>query len=141
MVTEERSREAQSVVDLVTGWAAERGDVRGVVVVGSWARGAARMDSDLDLVVLTDNPRYADADLWTGLLGGQVTRLAEWGPPLKEIRVRRPSGFEVEMGVVPVSWAHTEPVDAGTRRVIGDGHRVVHDPAGLLAALSAACAS
>lgn len=43
------------------------------------------------------------------------------------------------MGVVPVSWAATDPVDSGTRRVISDGHTIVHDPAGLLAALSAAC--
>ena len=46
MVTEERTREVRSVVDMVTGWSAEREDVRGVVVVGSWARDAARMDSD-----------------------------------------------------------------------------------------------
>ncbi|MFE9200544.1 nucleotidyltransferase domain-containing protein [Micromonospora sp. NPDC007230] len=126
------------MVDLVTGWAAERADVAGVVVVGSWARGAARMDSDVDIVVLTDNSGHAEAGVWAGLLGGEVVRLAEWGP-LQEIRLRRPSGFEVELGIVPVSWADTDPVDAGTRRVMRDGHRIAHDPAGVLAALSAAC--
>lgn len=138
VVTEERSREVRSVVDLVAGWAAERGDVRGVVVVGSWARGAARMDSDLDIVVLTDNPRHAEVGVWTGLLGGELIRLQDWGP-LREVRVRRPSGFDVELGVVPLSWADTDPVDPGTRRVIRDGHRILHDPAGVLASLSAAC--
>ncbi|MEU2611590.1 nucleotidyltransferase domain-containing protein [Micromonospora sp. NPDC007271] len=139
MVTEERSREVRSVVDLVTGWAVERGDVNGVLVVGSWARGAARMDSDVDIVVLTDNPRYAQPGGWTGLLGGEVVRLGEWGP-LREVRVRRSSGLEVELGVVPVSWADTDPVDPGTRRVVGDGHRIEYDPVRVLAALSAACA-
>ncbi|MFG2054414.1 nucleotidyltransferase domain-containing protein [Micromonospora sp. NPDC048930] len=129
MVTEERSREALSVVDLVAGWAAGHEDVRGVVVVGSWARGTARMDSDVDVVVLTDNAGYAEPEVWTGLLAGEVVRSADWGP-LREVRVRRRSGFEVELGVTPVSWAGTDPVDPGTRRVISDGHRVVHDPAG-----------
>ncbi|MEV6812364.1 nucleotidyltransferase domain-containing protein [Micromonospora sp. NPDC051296] len=109
-----------------------------MLVVGSWARGAARMDSDVDIIVVTDNRRYADPGNWTGLLGGEAVRLAEWGL-LQEVRVRRPSGFEVEMGIVPPSWADTDPVDPGTRRVVSDGHRIRYDPAGLLAALSAAC--
>ena len=126
------------MVDMVATWAAEREDVGGVVVVGSWARQAARMDSDVDIVVLTDNPRYAEPSVWTGLLDGEIVRLEQWGP-LREVRVRRPSGFEIEMGVVPLNWADTDPVDPGTHRVISDGHSIRHDPAGLLAALSAAC--
>lgn len=88
--------------------------------------------------MLTDTYTYADPEVWTQLLDGQSIRQQQWGP-LREVRVRRPSGFEVEMGIVPVSWADTDPVDAGTYRVINDGHRVVYDPDGALAALSAAC--
>lgn len=138
VLTSARSREVRSVVDMVVEWAAEREDVRGVVLVGSWARGTARMDSDVDIVVLTDDVPYSGAGVWTGLLGAEVIRSVEWGP-LREIRVRRQSGLVVEIGVTPVSWADTDPVDAGTHRVIDDGHRVVHDPAGVLARLSAAC--
>jgi hypothetical protein len=76
--------------------------------------------------------------MWSQLLAGRVIREQDWGP-LREIRLVRPSGFEVEMGVVPLSWAGTEPVDAGTFRVINDGHRIVYDPDGALAALSNAC--
>lgn len=137
VLTQARSREVRSVVDTVVGGAAERAEVRGVLVVGSWARGTARMDSDVDVVVLTGNVHYSVAGVWTGLLGGEMVRSAEWGA-LREIRVRRPSGLVVEIGVTPVSWADTDPVDAGTHRVIDDGHRVVHDPAGVLARLSAA---
>lgn len=138
VVTEERSREVRSVVDMVAAWAAEREDVDGVVVVGSWARQAERMDSDVDIVILTDNPGHAEASVWAGLLNGETVRLAQWGP-LREVRIRRPSELEIEMGVVPLSWADTDPVDPGTHRVISDGHHILHDPAGRLAALSAAC--
>ncbi|MGH2704321.1 MAG: nucleotidyltransferase domain-containing protein [Actinomycetota bacterium] len=42
-----------------------RPDVCGVAIVGSWARGEARADSDLDLVILTEDPsRYTHADDW-----------------------------------------------------------------------------
>lgn len=126
------------MVRRVERWAAAREDVRGLVLVGSWARDAARMDSDVDIVVVTGTMADADAGLWSRLLGGQVIREQRWGS-LREVRVRRPSGFEVEMGIVPLSWASADPVDAGTYRVINDGHRVLYDPDGTLAALSAAC--
>ncbi|MCI4062597.1 nucleotidyltransferase domain-containing protein [Micromonospora sp. R77] len=138
MVTAERSEEVRSVIDLVASWATGREDVDGVLVVGSWARGAARMDSDVDIVLLTDNPGHAEPSGWTDLLGGDVIRLAQWGA-LREVRLRRPSGLEVELGFVPLSWADTDPVEPGTRRVVSDGHCVVRDPAGRLVALSAAC--
>ncbi|HET6533391.1 MAG TPA: nucleotidyltransferase domain-containing protein [Actinoplanes sp.] len=138
MLTTGRVAEAAAVIETVHGWAADQDDVAGVLVVGSWARGAARMDSDLDVVVLTDTAAHAEPEAWLGLLGGRVVRQQQWGP-LREIRVRRPSGFEVEMGVAPVSWAATTPVDAGTFRVVRDGHRIVHDPAGIVAALAEKC--
>lgn len=139
VVTDERIAEAEAVVSAVRGWAARHDDVRGVLLVGSWARDSARMDFDVDVVVLTDAPGHADPDVWLGLLGGRVVRRQQWGP-LSEIRLERPSGLKVEMGVTPVNWAATTPVDAGTYRVVHDGHRIVHDPDGILAALSEACA-
>jgi hypothetical protein len=138
VVTPQRTDEVRSVVREVIRWATAHEDVRGVVVVGSWARDAARMDSDVDIVVLTDGSAAADPDLWSQVLGGPVIRRQQWGP-LQEIRLVRPSGLEVELGVAPTSWAGTEPVDAGTRRVISNGHRIGYDPDGILAALSRAC--
>ena len=138
MVTPARVEQAQAAIQAVVTWAADHPDVGGIVVVGSWARDAARMDSDVDIVVLTDVSAHADAGAWTQLLGGIVVRQQEWGP-LREVRVQRPSGLEVEMGIVPMSWADIDPVDPGTHRVISDGHRIVYDPEGTLAALSAAC--
>lgn len=96
------------------------------------------MTSDVDIVVLTDTSAHADAELWIRLLDGHVIRQQQWGP-LREVRLKRPSGFEVELGIAPLSWADANPVDAGTCRVINDGHRIVYDPDGALAALSAAC--
>lgn len=137
-MTPERVDEIQAVTGKVMSWAADHRDVRGVLVVGSWARDAARMDSDLDLVVLTDVAARAAPAEWAHLLDGTVIREQQWGP-LREVRVRRPSGLAVELGIAPLSWAGTDPVDSGTYRVINDGHRIVYDPDGILAALSAAC--
>ena len=41
----------------VVAWAAEQDEVQAVVLVGSYARGDARADSDVDLVLLVEDPR------------------------------------------------------------------------------------
>ena len=117
-------------------WAKTRDDLAAVALVGSWARGSARDDSDVDLVVLTET----DGDEWVPELapGAQLIRGGDWGA-VTEHRLRLPSGLEVEVGIAAPSWAATDPVDAGTRRVVADGLRAFHDPQHLLAEL--ACAS
>lgn len=97
------------------------------------------MDSDLDLVVLTH--RRADYVGSEGWIEDAVTerapvvRAMDWGPSLSERRLRLRSGFEVEFGFAPVSWASTDPVDPGTASVVRDGCAALHDPDRLLAEL------
>ncbi|MFF9164275.1 nucleotidyltransferase domain-containing protein [Streptomyces longwoodensis] len=136
----QRAAEIDDVVDRVTAWCGDREDVVGLLLVGSCARGAARRDSDVDLVLLTTDPsRYLLEDAWVADLRlGEVIRTRSWGP-VTERRCRTASGLEVELAVGPPEWARTGPVDPGTRRVVADGARVLHDPAGVLAALVAVC--
>ncbi|WP_406010147.1 nucleotidyltransferase domain-containing protein [Streptomyces sp. NBC_00637] len=77
----EREAEVRRVVDRVTRWAGNRSDVVGLLLVGSGARGAARADSDMDLVVLSTAPaRYAEDEGWAGELDlGEATRVREGG--------------------------------------------------------------
>jgi hypothetical protein len=107
-----------------------------LALVGSWVRGEARADSDVDLVLLTHDPaRYTAADDWALALGAPgVTRTASWGA-ITERRIVLPSGLEVEVGVGRPSWASTAPLDAGTARVVADGLRALHDPSALLTRL------
>ena len=98
------------------------------------------MDSDVDLAILTTEPRrYLEDETWVYDLGClRVVKTQEWGP-MTERRFVLSSGLEVEAGIAPPSWASTEPVDPGTREVVRDGFIVLHDPEGLLARLVAAC--
>ena len=53
VVTDERAVEYEQIRESLIAWARDQEDIQGVAVVGSWARSAARMDSDIDVVVLT----------------------------------------------------------------------------------------
>ena len=114
-------------------WAGRREDVQAIAIVGSWARGTARPDSDVDVVIITIDPdRYVSTDDWAAVLG--ITGPLEskrWGV-LTERRGHAASGLEIEFGITAPSWATTDPIDDGTLRVVMDGMRVVYDPEGIL---------
>jgi uncharacterized protein len=101
------------------------------------------MDSDVDLVVLTDDKERYIADVrWVPDAVGEAAELVrteDWGP-LTERRVALPSGLEVEFGFVSPSWASVDPVDPGTARVVRDGWSPLVDPERVLARLGAAVA-
>jgi len=46
----------EPLLRVITAWAASRGDIVGLALVGSWARGSAIPESDIDLMLLTPDP-------------------------------------------------------------------------------------
>ncbi len=138
-ISPERRTEIEQVIDRITRWAGDRRDIVGLLLVGSCARNAARPDSDIDLVVLTtDEARYADNSWANELALGELIRIQSWGP-ITERRFVTASGLEVEINIGSPDWTNTNPVDPGTHRVVTDGARPLHDPAGALASLLNAC--
>jgi predicted nucleotidyltransferase len=140
VVTEERTNEVRTLLATLRSWAQGRPDIVAIGLAGSWARGDASMDSDVDVVLLTEEQApYLEDDAWVYEMGGVGlvwTRM--WGS-VTERRFALPSGLEVELGVAPPSWAAIDPVDEGTRRVVADGVSVLYDPNGVLAGLLDAC--
>lgn len=141
MVSWDRIAEYGRVIRSVADWAERQEDIVGVAVVGSWARNHERMDSDVDLVILTDDKdRYLSDSSWVQAAAGgpaEIIRTQEWGP-LTERRVALPSGLEIEFGFAPRTWALTHPIDDGTARVIRDGCSPLLDPHGAFARLISA---
>ncbi|KAA5830704.1 nucleotidyltransferase domain-containing protein [Saccharopolyspora hirsuta] len=135
-----RRARADRVVAELLEWADTCPDVEALALVGSYARppGAETDESDVDIVVVT-----ADPDRYTGstenlppVLELPLLRAEQWGP-VAERRLRHAAtGLVVELNITTPVWAATDPeVDSGTRRVVGDGIRVLRDPEGLLARL------
>lgn len=106
-----------------------------MALVGSWARGSPRPDSDVDVVILVDRPgQYTENDRWPAELGlSPVVQKRAWGV-ITEQRATL-DNVEVEFGIGTAEWARTNPVDPGTRRVVTDGLVILYDPLNLLADL------
>lgn len=137
-----RRRQAELIALDVARWARARDDVEVVALVGSYARGAERMASDVDLVIVTPHFARLAADAsWFEQLrpGSTLIRAMAWGP-LLERRYRLRGGLHVELGLVSPTWAAL-PLDPGRRRVLSDGHTVLYDAHGLFSRASEALAA
>lgn len=132
-----RRRVAHTVIEDIADWAIKRDEVVAVAVVGSYARKAERMASDVDIMIFTDDPDELTDVSWFLKLrpNAQLIRSMSWGP-VRERRMRLPSGLHVELNFASASWA-VVPLDPGTRRVLGDGHRIIYDTGVLASAVAA----
>jgi predicted nucleotidyltransferase len=134
------------IVRAVLAWAKAQPRIRAIALVGSRARGAARPDSDIDLVLLVTDSRAFRADTtWIEQIDWKELdqRPEKWQDEDYGMAWSRriwltAASVQVELTFAPLFWAKVDPPDAGTRGVITGGCRILHDPDGLLVRLCAA---
>ena len=115
-------------------WVAKNNDdVLAVGYIGSWARGTARPDSDLDLIIVTTTPdKYLETSDWTAFFGVvREVKSEDWGL-VQSRRAFYEDDAEIEFGITTKDWTKTNPVDEGTKKVVQDGMAIVYDPQNLL---------
>lgn len=126
-------KDPERFLEAAINWAKKREDIQAMAVVGSYARGTARSDSDVDLVIIAkDRLRYLNQTDWLNKFGlVRTTNREDWGL-LQALRTIYSDGLEVEFGFCGEEWARIDPVDEGTRQVIVDGMKILFDPMGIL---------
>jgi uncharacterized protein len=136
------AQKVDKILTEVTQWVRQHPEISAVALVGSWARGTARVDSDIDLMFLTLNSAIFRSDKqWVGeinwqSLGGEVTdwQDADYGAVWsRHIRLGDATKIEFSFGLP--SWASVDPIDLGTLGVVSNGCRILHDPEGLFGRL------
>ncbi len=98
-----------------------------VIIVGSYARGANKEDSDIDVVIITPNKAEMVAEQDFVKYFGEIDKKqTEYYGACTSIRVWYKNGPEVEFGIVEPTWIK-QPLDSGTHRVLRNGYKVVSD--------------
>lgn len=111
----------------ITNWASAQSDIQALALVGSYARNAARETSDVDLVLITENPsRYLQSTDWIERFGVIEKQQVEDYGALMSLRVWYADGREIEYGITDEKWAAI-PLDEGSRKVISDGMKVLFE--------------
>ncbi len=119
-------------IDPFVTWAAAQTDIQAIALVGSYARGVARDDSDIDLVLFTEQPaKYLTDITWVEGFGQIEKHQSEDYGKVTSLRIWYLDGPEVEFGITTPDWA-VMPLDAGTKQVIEDGMVVLFERSALL---------
>ncbi|MER3552772.1 MAG: nucleotidyltransferase domain-containing protein [Meiothermus sp.] len=121
----------EATLERIPVWAKARPDVRAIALVGSWARGTARPDSDMDLMLLVDEPELFRREMaWLEEIS--ISKPKRWqdedyGAAWSR-RVFLEDNSQLEFTFSTPEWASISPLDPGTFRVMRNGSRILYDP-------------
>jgi predicted nucleotidyltransferase len=106
-------------------WSEQQTHIKGVAVVGSFARGDFHSNSDVDLTIISTNKDLTLEIIKNEFNFGNIesSTLEEWGI-LTSLRIFYDNDLEVEYGVVTDQWVK-EPLDEGTKNVVKNGFKDV----------------
>lgn len=122
----------QNFLKIFIEWASNQPDIQAVALVGSYAKGNPTETSDIDLVIVVDDPnRYLENPDWPRRFGKIRQVQIEDYRLVTSLRVWYLDGMEVEYGLTTQDWIDP-PIDEGTRKVIHNGFHSLLDRKGLL---------
>jgi predicted nucleotidyltransferase len=121
--------EIDAFLQCLVEWAKTQPDLLAIALAGSYARGTAGPDSDVDLILLMVDPEAYLADRDWICRFGEPTKVVkeDWGK-VTSLRVFYARGLEVEFGISGCRWG-SDPTDEGDARVIRDGCIVLYERA------------
>lgn len=117
----------ESFIKQIKEWSINESFIDAMILIGSYARGTQKVDSDIDFVVLTSyKQHYIDNPKLFSVFGNIDRFDIEFYGECTSVRVWYKSGLEVEFGMVSLQWLDV-PLDAGTKRALSDGYKILMD--------------
>lgn len=129
------------LINLIVDFAESRHDILAVGLCGSWARGEAGPDSDIDFSIIVENKLKFKSMDWI-----EALPFSKIQDSMKSFRdeiygvtwsrhVFLESGIEIEFGFANKSRTDIDNLDEGTRKVVSDGYKILYDPNSILSVL------
>tara|TARA_B100002003_G_C13823333_1_gene405164 strand:+ start:151 stop:558 length:408 start_codon:yes stop_codon:yes gene_type:complete len=119
-----------------TIWVQDHDLINGASILGSYARGEQKLESDIDLLIVSDNlDHFIKNTEWVIKFGKNEKVLIEYYGELTSVRCFYNTGLEIEFGFVNLSWTSI-PIDQGTYNVVKNGFKILYDPLKLLSKLN-----
>ncbi|WP_438311707.1 nucleotidyltransferase domain-containing protein [Sporosarcina sp. FA9] len=106
-------------------WSNNQNHIRGVGILGSFARGDFHSKSDVDLTIISTNKDLTVIKIQNDFDNDTIKSIVqeEWGI-VTFLRITYDNELEVEYGVVTDKWV-IEPLDERTKNVVSKGFKVL----------------
>ncbi len=106
-------------------WSNNQNHIKGVGILGSFARGDFHSKSDVDLTIISTNKDLTVNTIQNDFDVGTIKSITheDWGI-VTFLRIIYDNGLEVEYGVVTDKWV-IEPLDERTKSVVTKGFKVL----------------
>lgn len=125
----------EQILTQITQWSSENLNIIGLALVGSYARGNARSDSDIDLMLITPNPWLFRQNMkWIYEIDWKHINLniKDWKDSDYGVVWSRHIYFveqtKIEFSFGLPTWTSINPVDRGTLNVVKNGIKILYDP-------------
>lgn len=124
--------QSEHFLETLRFWCRGQCDITAVAKVGSYARGDPRPDSDIDIVLICEDPKARHLHReWIAEFGEATTiRHADYGL-VQSLHIDFRDYGKVEFGLTNLEWL-TPPIDEKTKDVMRGGIVSVFDPKRLI---------
>lgn len=122
------------ILNLILKFTKAHHEILAFGLCGSWARGTAKTDSDIDLsLIVKDKSRFKKTDWLEKINFNKLNEsIYYYHDKIYGVTWSRHvilnSHLEIEFGFAEQPWANTVDIDEGTRKVVSDGYEIIFDP-------------
>ena len=138
------------ILEQVVNWVKKRPEILALALVGSYARGEATPDSDIDLMVIAlDTEVFRQNHDWVHQINWESInyKIQHWNDAEYGVVWSRhidlynsksnsknnlTNKIKVEISFGLPTWASIQPIDAGTFGVVSRGCKIIYDPQHIL---------
>ena len=134
-----------AILEKVANWAEIRSEILALALVGSYARGEATTDSDIDLMVITHFPEFFRQNHdWMHQINWESINYkiltfndaqygAVWSRHIYLTNLSNQfNNIKLEISFGLPAWASINPIDSGTFNVVSRGCKILYDSQGIL---------
>ncbi|MEM1393277.1 MAG: nucleotidyltransferase domain-containing protein [Cyanobacteria bacterium P01_D01_bin.116] len=137
------------ILEQIKNWAEQRPNILALALVGSYARGEATLESDVDLMIIASDIEFFRHDYdWMHQINWESInyKIQKWNDAeygvvwsrhiyLINSKNHSANKLKVEISFGLPTWASIDPIDSGTFSVVNRGCKIIYDPQRILTKL------